>query len=73
MLNVSHMLPHGNSGIGFVGDVIVAALLIGPPTVLMGSTIPVLTQALSRSIDERSDRVESVDKGVKPGSVVDAA
>ena len=52
MLNVSHMLPHGNSGIGFVGDVIVAALLIGPPTVLMGSTIPVLTQALSRSIED---------------------
>jgi len=52
MLNVSHMLPHGNSGIGFIGDVIVAALLIGPPTVLMGSTIPVLTQALSRSIED---------------------
>ncbi|MCH7867309.1 MAG: fused MFS/spermidine synthase [Myxococcales bacterium] len=51
-LSISYMLPHGNPGIGFASDVILAALLIGPPTVLMGATIPVLTQALSRSIED---------------------
>jgi spermidine synthase len=50
--SVSFLLPHWNPGIGFVFDVILAALLIGPPAVLMGATIPILTQALSRSLDD---------------------
>ena len=50
--SVSFLLPHEHAGLGFFFDVVLAALLIGPPAVLMGSTIPVLTQALSRSIDD---------------------
>ena len=51
-LSISYLLPYGNSGIGFASDIVLAALLIGPPTVLMGATIPVLTQALSNSIED---------------------
>ncbi len=50
--SVSFVLPHQHAGLGFFFDVVLAALLIGPPAVLMGATIPVLTQALSRSIDD---------------------
>lgn len=49
MLKVSSALPHGASGASFLIDVILAAILIGPPAILMGGTIPILTQALSRS------------------------
>ena len=49
MLFVSTSLPGGATGAGFVLDVVLAAILIGPPSVLMGGTIPILTQALSRS------------------------
>jgi spermidine synthase len=49
---VSYALPHGSEAVGFTVDVALAALLIGPPTVLMGGTIPILTQALSRTLDE---------------------
>ena len=37
---------------GFAVDVGLTALAIGPPTVLMGGTIPILTQALSRSLGD---------------------
>jgi spermidine synthase len=37
---------------GFAFDVVLSALLIGPPAVLMGATIPVLTQALARSLSD---------------------
>ncbi|MDP6979480.1 MAG: fused MFS/spermidine synthase [Myxococcota bacterium] len=50
--SASFVLPHEHAGLGFFFDVVLAALLIGPPAVLMGATIPVLTQALSRSIDD---------------------
>jgi len=33
-------------------DVLLSALLIGPASVLMGGTIPILTQALARSLDD---------------------
>jgi spermidine synthase len=49
MLAVSALLPQGVTGISFVLDVLLAAILIGPPAVLMGGTIPILTQALARS------------------------
>jgi spermidine synthase len=49
---LSFSIPHGTYGVGFAVDVVLAALLIGPPTVLMGGTIPMLTQALSRSLDD---------------------
>ena len=46
---ISLFVPHGHAGLGFTFDVGLSALLIGPPTVLMGGTIPILTQALARS------------------------
>jgi predicted membrane-bound spermidine synthase len=50
--SISFALPHTHAGIGFSFDVILSAVLIGPPAVLMGATIPILTQALSRSLDD---------------------
>ncbi len=49
---LSYALPHGAGGMGFVIDVALAALLIGPASVLMGGTIPMLTQALARSLED---------------------
>jgi spermidine synthase len=49
---VSAYVPHGTSGAGFAFDVVLAAGLIGPPSILMGATIPVLTQALARSLED---------------------
>src|SRR5262245_680103 len=34
-------------GLDFTLDILMAAILIGPPTVLMGGTIPLLTQSLA--------------------------
>ena len=50
--SLSFAIPHGPAGVGFAIDVALAALLVGPPAILMGGTIPILTQALSRSLDE---------------------
>ena len=47
---LSYSFPHGGTGLGFAVDVALSAVLIGPPSVLMGGTIPVLTQALARSL-----------------------
>jgi predicted membrane-bound spermidine synthase len=44
---ISLFVPHGGAGLGFAFDVVLSALLIGPPTVLMGGTIPILTLALA--------------------------
>ena len=44
---LSYALPEMTSGVGFGIDVLLVALLLLPPTVLMGGTIPILTQALS--------------------------
>ncbi|MBW2267410.1 MAG: fused MFS/spermidine synthase [Deltaproteobacteria bacterium] len=46
LLSIDHPLA------GFAVDIVLTILLIGPPTVLMGGTIPILTQALSRNIDD---------------------
>ena len=48
---VSFRLPF-DGGPGFAFDVALSALLILPPAVLMGGTIPMLTQALARSLDD---------------------
>jgi spermidine synthase len=48
---VSLWLP-GGGVFGFAADVALSAALIGPPAVLMGGTIPILTQALARSLDD---------------------
>jgi spermidine synthase len=55
---ISFWIPSGHEGASFAFDVLLCALLLGPPTVLMGGTIPVLTQALSRSAAE-STRVHA--------------
>ena len=47
---LSLAIPHAAGGIGFALDVALSALLVLPPAVLMGGTIPILTQALSRSL-----------------------
>lgn len=47
---VSVHLPTGTGGVAFAADVLLAAVLIGPPVVLMGGTIPMLTQGLARSL-----------------------
>jgi len=36
----------------FAFDVFLTVLLIGPPTILMGGTIPILTQALAHDLDD---------------------
>ncbi len=41
-----------NPALAFALDVLFAVLLIGPPTVLMGATIPMLTQGMTRSLAE---------------------
>jgi len=44
---LSLLVPHQSAGLGFAFDFALSTLLIGPPTVLMGGTIPVLTLALA--------------------------
>src|SRR5262249_60369784 len=48
--SVSVHSPAAAGGAGFAIDVALAALLLVPPTILMGGTIPILTQALSRDL-----------------------
>ncbi|MGH0030165.1 MAG: fused MFS/spermidine synthase [Myxococcota bacterium] len=55
---VSLLGPAGDAGLGFAFDVTLSALLIGPPAVLMGGTIPILTLALAGSL-ERATRVHA--------------
>jgi spermidine synthase len=50
--------PSDHPGLGFAFDMGLSALLIGPPTVLMGGTIPILTLALARDV-EQSTRVHA--------------
>src|SRR5262245_53646401 len=54
----SLLVPPAHAGAGFAFDVALTALLIGPPTVLMGGTIPVLTLALAGDL-ERATRVHA--------------
>ena len=49
---LSFAIPHRAGGVGFALDVALAGVLILPPTILMGGTIPVLTQALARSLSD---------------------
>ena len=49
---LSYAIPHGAAGFGFAIDVALSALLIGPASILMGGTIPILTQGLSRSLED---------------------
>jgi len=45
--NLSLFGPLDDDALGFAFDVVLSALLIGPPAVLMGGTIPILTLALA--------------------------
>ena len=49
---LSFRIPHGSAGLGFALDVGLSALLVLPPAILMGGTIPILTQALARSLED---------------------
>ncbi len=55
---ISFLVPPGHEAASFAFDVLLCALLLGPPTLAMGGTIPLLTQALSRSVAE-STRVHA--------------
>ncbi|HEY5658715.1 MAG TPA: fused MFS/spermidine synthase [Myxococcota bacterium] len=45
--HLSLLGPSSHDAMAFAFDVVLSALLIGPPTILMGGTIPVLTLALA--------------------------
>ena len=49
---LSFALPHTGPGLSFAIDVGLVSLLVLPPTILMGGTIPILTQALSKNLDD---------------------
>ena len=55
---LSLLAPVGEAGLGFTFDVVLSALLIGPPAVLMGGTIPILTLGLAGS-RERATRIHA--------------
>jgi spermidine synthase len=48
--HVSVWVPAGHEAASFVFDVALCLLLLAPPTILMGGTIPLLTQALTRGL-----------------------
>jgi spermidine synthase len=50
--HLSLWLPTGSGLVAFGADVLLSAALIAPPTVLMGATIPMLTQALARDLGD---------------------
>jgi spermidine synthase len=50
--NISLWIPVEQQGVAFAFDVLLSALLIGPPAILMGATIPMLTQALARALED---------------------
>jgi spermidine synthase len=55
---LSLLVPHGHAALAFAFDIALSALLIGPPTVLMGGTIPILTLALAPDL-ARATRVHA--------------
>jgi spermidine synthase len=49
---ISFWMPPGHESASFAFDVSLCLLLIAPPTILMGGTIPILTQALTRGLTD---------------------
>lgn len=49
---LSLALPSATAGLAFAVDLALTALLIGPPTILMGGTVPLLTQGLTRDVED---------------------
>jgi predicted membrane-bound spermidine synthase len=56
--HLSLLGPINHEALGFAFDVALSALLIGPPAVLMGGTIPILTLALAGDL-EHATRVHA--------------
>jgi predicted membrane-bound spermidine synthase len=56
---LSLLVPLDAVGLAFAFDVLLSALLIGPPAVLMGGTIPILTLGLAGS-RERATRIHAL-------------
>jgi spermidine synthase len=56
--SLSLLSPIDHDALGFAFDVALSALLIGPPAVLMGGTIPILTLALAGDL-EHATRVHA--------------
>jgi len=50
--SASLAIPHAAGGLGFAFDVMLVAAMLGPPTLLMGGTIPILTQALAHDLSD---------------------
>ena len=50
--SISYWSPPGPQGVSFAIDATMCALLIGPPSLLMGGTIPLLTQALAANLHD---------------------
>jgi spermidine synthase len=50
--SVSFLVPAGHEAASFAFDLFLTVILLLPPTVLMGGTIPVLTQALAENVEE---------------------
>jgi spermidine synthase len=57
--SASLLVPTGNAALGFGFDVALATILIGPPAILMGGTIPILTLALAADRD-RASRIHAL-------------
>ena len=60
------LLGPTGTGMAFAFDIGLSALLLGPPTILMGGTIPILTLALSEDLD-RATRVHAWVYGLNTG------
>jgi spermidine synthase len=60
---LSLLVSLDHAGVAFAFDVAVSALLIAPPIVLMGGTIPILTLALARDL-EHATRVHAAVYGL---------
>lgn len=56
---LSYAMAHGSAGLSLAFDALLVAGLLGPPTLLMGGTIPMLTQALARSVED-STRIHAL-------------
>ena len=56
---LSLLIPLDSAGLAFTCDVLLSTLLIGPPSVLMGGTIPILTLGLAGS-RERATRIHAL-------------
>ncbi len=49
---ISFWMPPGHELLSFSFDIALSALLVLPPTILMGGTIPLLTQGLTRGLED---------------------